>query len=210
MLEFLREKASERKLRLFACACCRRIWRFFPGESRARNAVSVSERFADGLATKTELRIARKQAWGSEWGTALGNAYEAAVETARKVADEVCSLVGDGGRDPFLGGCSTDIAAAIRLSSEQSAEQSVLFRDIFGNPFRPLPTIAPSILTWNDATIPNLAQQIYDERRFEEMPILGDALMDAGCHDEEILTHCQSREPHAKGCWVVDLLTGRD
>lgn len=92
--------------------------------------------------------------------------------------------------------------------NDEKAKCSII-RDIFYNPFRPLPTITPSLLTWNDATIPKLAQQIYDERRFEDMPILADALIDAGCRDEEILSHCRSEGPHVKGCWVLDLLLGK-
>lgn len=91
---------------------------------------------------------------------------------------------------------------------EFEAQCSIL-RDIILYPQRPLPTIAPSWLTWNDATIPKLAQVIYDDRRFEDMPILTDALMDAGCHDEDILSHCRSAGPHVKGCWLLDLLLGK-
>jgi hypothetical protein len=75
--------------------------------------------------------------------------------------------------------------------------------------FRPI-TIDPKWLTWNDGTVPNLAQAIYDERRFEDTPILADALMDAGCHDEEILAHCRGPGPHVRGCWVVDLLLAKE
>lgn len=82
-------------------------------------------------------------------------------------------------------------------------------RDIAGNPFHETPAILPAWLTWNDATIPRMAQLIYDEQRFEDIPILADALMDAGCHDTEILDHCRNEGMHVRGFWVVDLVLGK-
>ena len=84
-----------------------------------------------------------------------------------------------------------------------------LVRDIFGNPFR-LPTIAPDWLSRNNGAIPKLAQMIYDDRRHDIMPILGDALEDAGCTDAQILEHCRGPGPHVRGCWVVDLILGKE
>jgi hypothetical protein len=67
----------------------------------------------------------------------------------------------------------------------------------------------PCWLSWHDATVPRIAEAIYDDRRFSDLAILADALMDAGCHDESILAHCRSPGPHVRGCWVVDLLLGK-
>jgi hypothetical protein len=90
-----------------------------------------------------------------------------------------------------------------------------VLRCIFGNPFRPA-TISPAILTWHDAIIPRLAQAIYDERQMPagtfdlaRMNILADALLDAGCDNEEIIQHCRSDKSHVRGCWVVDLILGK-
>jgi hypothetical protein len=80
---------------------------------------------------------------------------------------------------------------------------------MFGNPFRPS-TIVPEWQTWNNRTIPKLARTIYDERRYDIMPILGDALEDAGCGDAQILDHCRGAGPHVRGCWVVDLILGKE
>jgi hypothetical protein len=79
---------------------------------------------------------------------------------------------------------------------------------MFGNPFRPS-IIAPDWLTWNNGTIAKLAQTIYDDRRYDIMPILGDALEEAGCTDGQILDHCRGPGPHVRGCWVVDLILGK-
>jgi hypothetical protein len=82
-------------------------------------------------------------------------------------------------------------------------------RDIFGNPFAPA-TISSIWLTWNDGTVRSVAQAIYDDRAFDRLPILADALEDAGCDNADILTHCRSGGEHVRGCWVVDLLLGKE
>ena len=88
--------------------------------------------------------------------------------------------------------------------------QAEMLRDIFGPlPFRSVP-IEPAWLTRNDGTVAKLAHAIYDESRFEDMPILADALEDAGCHEEQILAHCRGPGPHVRGCWVIDLLLGKE
>ena len=92
------------------------------------------------------------------------------------------------------------------LENAERQSQAVLLRDIFGNPFRPAAAFDPVWLAWNDATIPRIAQAIYDERRFEDLPVLADALEEAGCTNGDILGHCRSDGPHVRGCWVVDLV----
>jgi hypothetical protein len=86
-----------------------------------------------------------------------------------------------------------------------SSELSNLLRDIFGNPFRPV-TFPPE---WRIDTVLTLAQQMYDGRDFSAMPILADALQDAGCDSDDILNHCRGDGPHVRGCWVVDLVLGK-
>ena len=97
----------------------------------------------------------------------------------------------------------------------ERTDQAFLLRDTFGNPFRPA-NIAPAILSWHDSTIPHLAQSIYEESQMPagtfdpaRMNILADALLDAGCDNEDIIQHCRSDKPHVRGCWVVDLLLGK-
>jgi hypothetical protein len=84
-----------------------------------------------------------------------------------------------------------------------------LLREIFGNPFRPV-TVDPAWLRWNDGTVPKIAQGIYEERAFCRLPILHDALLDAGCDNEDILAHCRGDGPHVRGCWVIDLILGKE
>jgi hypothetical protein len=89
----------------------------------------------------------------------------------------------------------------------EMAMLAALYRDIIGSPYRPA-TIDADWLLWRDGIIPNIAQAFYDERRFAEMPILADALEEAGCTDTDILEHCRRPGEHVRGCWVVDLLIG--
>lgn len=188
-------KASDRKFRLFAVACCRRIWHLLMDE-RSRNAVEVAERYADSLVNDVDRLSALRAAYNATWELERD-------DWSDFPAIAVCHTI-----DPGMGVDAAAVAHYAAVTKDEPSVQAALVRDIFGNPFRPL-TIAPLILVWSDATIPKLAQLIYDERRFEDMLILADALMDAGCHDEEILTHCQGAGPHVRGCWVLDLLLGK-
>ena len=94
-----------------------------------------------------------------------------------------------------------------RFFIQELRVQADLVRDIFGNPFRPV-TFSPS---WHTDTAVTLARQMYESRDFSAMPILADALQDAGCDNDDILTHCRDpKQPHVRGCWVVDLVLGRE
>src|SRR5262245_31387429 len=82
-----------------------------------------------------------------------------------------------------------------------------LLRDIFG----PLPFRSVQLDShWLTSNVLDLARTIYEERAINRLPILADALMDAGCSDEDILGHCRSDGPHVRGCWVVDLILGKE
>jgi hypothetical protein len=207
MLEFLRGKASDRKLRLFAAACCRHLWPLLADE-RSRRAVEVAERYADGLATGAELAAAEAAAkepyppggpaWDAPcaaWMAAWGPADLAARGAARQVA-QAADTHAAGGAAPDAG------RRAVREA------QAALLRDLFGNPFVPVP-LDPDWLAWDGGAIRNLARGIYKERAFDRLPILGDALEEAGCDSGDILGHCRQPGEHARGCWLVDLLLGQ-
>jgi hypothetical protein len=101
------------------------------------------------------------------------------------------------------------IQNAVYLFSPQIVDQETgcrLIRDIFGNPFRPV-TFDPD---WRTTTAIQLAQQMYDSRDFSAMPILADAIQDAGCDHADILDHCLGPGPHVRGCWVVDLVLWKE
>src|SRR5262249_28872382 len=88
-------------------------------------------------------------------------------------------------------------------------ELAVVLREIVGNPFC-IPTVDPDWPTWSGGAVRKLAQAIYDGRSFEELPILADALEEAGCTDPDILSHLRGPGPHVRGCWVVDLVLGKE
>jgi hypothetical protein len=200
MLEFVRDKVSDRKLRLFACACCRAVRateHLGPGW-----AVAVAERYADGLASDEDLVSARRGVPFpdnfSEWVLRL-SAYDGAWEGVGYVTSAIDLIKID-----------PDALRHFPLPLDDLVKRTVLLlRDIFGPlPFRPM-TIAPDVLAWNDGTVRRIAEGIYEEPAFDRLSVLADALRDASCDAEELLTHCRSEGPHVKGCWAVDLILGR-
>jgi hypothetical protein len=97
-----------------------------------------------------------------------------------------------------------DEEGATAWADERQA-QAALVREVFGNPFRPV-SLDPA---WRTPAVLQLAQALYDDRAFDQLPILADALEEAGCSSREVLDHCRSPGPHVRGCWVVDLVLGK-
>jgi len=195
---------SERKLRLFSVACCRRVWKYIRG-AEGRHAVDVAEQYADGAVTTKQLDQASEGAQRvvgvSEAELSLTyyvarravNASSCVLDASKLYADSVVS--------PGASEAAWDAA-----DSAESKVQAELLRDIFGNPFRPT-TFLPE---WRTSTVLTLSQQMYESRDFSPMPILADALQDAGCTDEGILSHCRGPGPHVRGCWVVDAVLNKE
>ena len=178
MLDFLpSSRWGSRKQRLFGCITCRRLWWKLLTDDRSRRAVEIAELYADGLASEFELRAACEEAWQACNGHQLGTAPVVAFATTGEAAS------------PFV---STD--------EQQRRQQCNWFRDIFGNPFRPLPPRPEAIAP--------LAEQIY-AGAWDKMPLLGKRLQEHGYWSEG--EHCLDPNiHHVKGCWVVDWVTGRD
>jgi hypothetical protein len=215
MLEQLRSLASDRKLRLYLVACSHMFLDRL-GDPRLgwlQEVVDVSERFADGRAKRKEIEGARKlgkEIWGQiphhqtaafgtaalAWNTTRDKTFTAAMDAS--VSYVWSANARRQNKGPLFG---DDKVLSGHLCS--------LLRDIFGNPFRPS-VIAPDWLAWNDGTVVKLARTIYEDRRWDIMPILGDALEDAMCDNDYILQHCRGPGPHARGCWVVDLILGKE
>jgi len=210
MLGFLRDKASDRKLRLFACACCRRIWRFLQDE-RSRAAVAASERFADKQIRRAELVAAQQQAMlgKKRFDEYVHPAENAAASVARPsivprwVAQLTARAVGN---DAVWSVAQALPGSRANATSNEAQCQAALLREIFGNPFRPV-AFDPIWLTSN---VVALARPIYDEKTFDHLPILADALEDAGCTNQDILDHCRQPGEHVRGCWALDLILGRE
>jgi hypothetical protein len=226
MMNFLRGRLSrdalQRKQRLFICACCREVWSFMINVS-CRNAVEVAERYADGQATHLERNVILKGVHVTPWQRAtsaastellVANAAVYAGVGAKKLEDALNAVVSTVVRvrlkaalGPFFDPAVTDEVQTVRLAEKQKLCDR--FRDIFGNPFRPV-TLDRSWLASREGTVVKMAQAIYDERHFADLPILADALEDAGCDNSDILSHCRQTGEHVRGCWVIDLLLGKE
>jgi hypothetical protein len=277
MLDLVRVAGSARKSRLFACACCRRIWDLITTPC-SRAAVEVAEKFADGLASEHEraaafaAAIREANGWANCCGfldaAYGGGAFAAAfaVADARTVEGAGDAVViaevnfPDFMQTPvliaaFFASTAASAAAAAWVQANQEGNleeehqreweatvlaagaarsaaigvsavtaetdayeverkvqavveeaQCDLLRDIFGNPFRSVRAHS----WWLTPTVVALARGIYEDRAFDRLPILSDALQDAGCVDEEILAHCRRLGPHVSGCWVVDAMLSNE
>jgi len=210
MLDFLRGKASERKLRLFACAWCRRQWQLLTDEVNTK-AVEIAEDYADGICNRQRLAAVRRdrkadyrnrqmaylvQTVSEDEAAKWAGAWDTVSYTLRAQAYDSASLIIRGWMNPYH----------LRKAPQDRDSLVALLRDLLGNPFRPV----PFDLTWLTSTVTNLTQTIYADRSFDHLPILADALEDAGCANADILNHSRGPGEHVRGCWVVDLLLGKN
>jgi hypothetical protein len=183
-------KVMLRKVQLFLCGCCRLRWEEL-SDQRSRIAVEVAERHADGLAKQPDLRKARQGAEEATRGGWGGSSIPYLAAEATKVAGEQAWN-------------AAWIAAAIT--------PILLLRCVFGNPFRQL-VLKPA---WLTSAVQTLARAAYDERDLPSGPldtarlaVLSDALEEAGCSEDAILSHLRSPGPHIRGCWALDLVLGK-
>jgi hypothetical protein len=219
MLRFLGDGRSLRKHQLFAAACCRRVEHLLI-DRRSVASITVAESFADGLIdeeARYQANADAYRAWeelpvdcGPElepgdpgfFRSNLGLAQFRAADAAHHA-----SLRGGGAADLRAREAMFEVDATQGRplwQAEKDAQRDLL-RDIFGNPFRPV-AFDPA---WRTSTAVALARQMYESRDFALMPILADALQDAGCENEDVLAHCRGTGPHVRGCWVVDLVLGK-
>jgi hypothetical protein len=264
LLDHLKGRLSDRKLRLLACACAWKQWPVITDE-RTRQAVYRAEHFADGEANPELLQRAfheahraardcryyedsRRLLWSHLWrsspvtsrsvfreaqrglaaacaeattlpfaAVAARLAVETLVPDAATVAsaaaqevdldDDVESLVPEAATAAWLPGRPPSDSTHEYCQANRQAV-CALVRDVAGNPFRPA-ILQPSWLTWHNGWARQMARLMYGQRKFAELPIVADALEDAGCDNAEVLEHCRSGAEHVRGCWVVDLLLGR-
>lgn len=211
MLEYLGSRPSDRKLRLFACACCRRVWQLL--DEGGRQAVETAERFADGAARMRELIATRtaivarpattarpstspeaQASWAAYWALnnrtaeSLWNVHTGAAGAASKAAARAAAVAG---QDRMV--AWNDVGLA------DTAAQAELLRHVMGNPFHV--TAAPADWPRN---VNQLAEALYAGA--DCAFALHDALLDAG--HPELAEHFRERE-HPKGCWALDAILGR-
>lgn len=196
LMNWLRRRGSTRRFYLLAAGWVRQVEQALSGK-RYQNLVDLVERFADGQADIRELSRAHREA--------DNDLFHRIMQTASLGADAaaVRAATPDDGWIAAINALKD--AGRVGKRAEVGPRQMALLRDIFGNPFRPVP-LDPR---WLTSSVLDLAAGIYEDRAFERMPLLADALMDAGCADEQIINHCRSEGPHVRGCWVVDLILGK-
>jgi hypothetical protein len=207
MLSHLRGIASERKLRLFAVACCRRVGHLLTDE-RSRQAVEIAEQYAEGLVDRHRLVQARDEA-----REAKRQFRVPAQPAASRAANAAQDATRDTGRSA-ASNCLHESSRAVSIQDTNNCdpaelqEQASILRCIFGNPPHPI-VVEPSWLRWNDGITVKLAENIYNGWSFDRLPRLADALEDAGCNKTSILNHLRGPGSHALGCWVLDAVLGK-
>jgi hypothetical protein len=245
MLDAVRLRASDRKLRLFACACCERIADRLE-DAGSRSALAAVRRAADGRADEAELTreaVAARQAMAAIGRRVIVTAFG---EDEYLRYQQRARLLSSGPGDAVLLAAEANPwfqaahavahaagpifpayafnaaqlaaeAAARTGASRHAAEyraafdrervaQCGLLRDLFCHVSRPVDLLA----AWRTPMVVALAESIYDDGAFDPLPILADALEDAGCDNADILNHCRQPGVHVRGCWVVDLLLGKE
>jgi hypothetical protein len=202
-------------------------------DPRSWDAVVMAERFADGLATEAELDAAsvvandihldtegRVKRYAAEAAFQCAALYEEGWQVLIAWQAAALAIEGEALERSIGQDSSTELTdimdswAEAHLGSGRimgwtdanpDADISVLLRCIVGNPFRPV-TCDPS---WRTSTVVGLAEAIYADRAFDRLPIMADALEDAGCTHPGVQSHCRGDGPHARGCWVIDLILGK-
>lgn len=204
MLEAVRNGASGRKLLLFACGCCRQVKGVVPGIDYLANRL---ERDADQTLTQVE-KVSIVTALGSailgDYHPMITQFLANGEDDPWRLAKNVAILTRMLQRSPHEGdGLDID---GVMVWSVNSKPQSAILRELFANPFEAISFDA----AWRTETAIGLAHAIEADEAWDRMPILADALQDAGCELPPVLDHCRSTNVvHRKGCWVLDMVLGR-
>jgi hypothetical protein len=230
ILERFSGQISARKLDLFNNWCCQ-ILRPYLIDRRSIAAARFAERNADdGWPDDEERQLvldsARQAAHElAKWEKAAPTAAErrkrrvyahAALVAQQSVDIDMPNraLVSNAKFTAYVFGWANDDGPSAPRDGSPDSEglreshlrlQHAVFCDIVGDPAHPV----PFDLRWRTSDVMGVADAIYDEKAFVRLPILADALMDAGCEEEQIISHCRSNGPHVRGCWVVDLVLGK-
>ncbi|MGF1583392.1 MAG: hypothetical protein ACFCD0_29070 [Gemmataceae bacterium] len=226
-----RTKAGQRKLHLLACSWCCRFWEHLP--DWAREKIVLLEQFYDGVVSREELAQALVSAHafhsdisesfydarddGDTWQSLRKHELIALIirsllefEQLQVRIVEICERLIQLLDTVVLQQQSPrSINERRGVITSEREQMSHLVREIFGNPHSPA-KLDPIWLRWNNETVRKMAEQISTSETFHQMPVLGDALEEAGCSDESILDHCRAATKHSKGCWVLDLLLGKE
>jgi hypothetical protein len=198
MLFLLGDSVSERKRRLFACACCREV-RKFAARPEYRRALDVVERIANGQAAAAEIYRARPGSRLDVSGKGALWFHEAITSLTLLSSPEILAVPGHAARAHRDATGALDWSDALRI-------QARILRDLTGHLYHDAAIDPGSLRGQGGVTPRQLAQVIYDDGAFHELPVLADVLEECGCTDAVVLDHCRRPGIHARGCWVVDWL----
>ncbi|MDY3557351.1 hypothetical protein R5W24_006540 [Gemmata sp. JC717] len=227
LLDEQRDRPGEdRRHILFGCACCRDVWDLIQWDA-ARRLVELAEDYADGRISEAEFKAGTASALFADLEPhyrGLGGPQQLsarvlhAIRAARGLASDnyrmshgaycVAQETSTDAQYEFIPTPQRPMSPKggfVPPDHEQIQQKVPLLFDIFGNPFRPV-ALDPA---WRTENALALARQMYASREFSAMPVLADALQDAGCDSADILDHCRGPGPHVRGCWVVDLVLGK-
>jgi hypothetical protein len=215
MLEFLGARATQRKLRLFAVACCRRIWPVLT-DPRSRNAVELAERSADEPVSDEELDAVSSEAEEAFEDSLTDDEGEAVADddprSAAAAAASYASSPGILGEEHFEVVLADSSAASLVGTSEEKIVQAAILRDLFGNLFGPSTLLDAGRLAGTVSTVAKLAGAAYEDRELPagtldhgRLAVLADALEEAGA-DAELVVHLRHPGPHWRGCFALDAL----
>ncbi|MGH7169524.1 MAG: hypothetical protein ACRELF_09700 [Gemmataceae bacterium] len=218
MLHVIQQSSlSDRKVRLLNATICRRFWNYLPEASQT--ILLESELLADGRLPlgSNDFELCWRELCGRANGAVAP--FDRQYPMKQFPSTDVCIQ-----RNAAAAVCYAVIPKELfgavsyfwELEPAEKEPHSAIIRDVFGNPFRRI-TISPAWLSWHDGVVSRLAKAAYDERflptgTFDNarLLILSDALEEAGCTDEQILTHLRGGGEHYRGCWVIDLLLGKE
>jgi hypothetical protein len=215
---------SMRKLQLFACACVRQIWPRLADE-RSRAAVEAAERYVEGSAQSTAVLqtateslpvdytgLRRPLRWFRRiigYRKAPPASWELVRATFLGYVPQTLTFCVLSGRQEIFADLSRHVRHLADACPTGKDDMASTLRDIAANPFRPVSAIDPAWFTAADGKVVKLGEVIYAERTFDRLPLLADALEDAGCTNAEVLGHLRSPGPHVRGCWALDLVLGK-
>jgi hypothetical protein len=212
MLEFLAGRSLRRE-RLFGCALCQGV-RHLLKDRRAEQALEMAERFADSPVDPREWKRARALVNASLRDCDLSRrpTYYARCAVKHVTWESLPSLkLVQGNFRAALWCVSHRVGKRLpsHVGKTPLPEEAALLRDLYGNPFRSV-ALASEVLDWDEGAVVYLAQTIYAERAFDRLSELADALTEAGCAEEVILTHLRNPATHTRGSWVLDLILGKE
>jgi hypothetical protein len=226
MLEFLRDsgRATDRKLRLFAAARCRLFRPDWDDLWPTREAVDAAEQLSDGLSQAGQLARFHRP-----WEDFIGNVSRSTMDPTggstvlfpdclgQLLVQAISSpSAGSAARGTLYDDLQSYFDGTWKDGRQERRVECHLLQEVFGNPFRPLRPLSPSVLDWNGGAAVKLAHAVYDERLLPSghldaarLAVLADMLEEAGATDAELLGHLRSAKPHVRGCHALDSILER-